>query len=501
MVFMTLYFILSSFKDRFTISFDKNILINYSNKLGMVAFNEHIHRENHGAVQGERSQLTNLELALEDDECLKQLKSNYTMLNGFFLEKNVSRKDLPEDFEYLINPKHTCFDIVTRKDSSDPLTPKNKTVPKDIFIIIIIHTAPDHINLRESIRETWGSVREYYNYNIRLVFMLGIPKIDSIQQQITIESTNYGDVVQAWFLDDYVNMTYKMSMGFKWISYYCSHAKFVLKMDDDIFADIFQVIDTLRYFDKRYGAFLMNNVDKIRPKELSLPYTYNQTSVMPIESFGNIIDCLRLSEKLADQAATPPVPNKVMINQSNAQGVANCDQKSYTMIKVDPNISAEFSKLFGDEKLIRDIIICPLRINSPIVRVHGFKWYATEKEYPGNYYEPYCSGWVMILTPPTAYKLHKAYFTQPYFFVDDVHVTGRLARMTGTLMIDMNSAIHLEGNFDNWIKEEQFNFTDHQRSNIKYVFCNNVGDRQKIRSYWNKTLIGHNPYGQFLAKK
>ncbi|CAK9294336.1 unnamed protein product [Gordionus sp. m RMFG-2023] len=441
----------------------------------------------------------------DDDECLKQLKSNYTMLNGIFLAKNVSLKDLPQDFEYIINPENMCYEYVTDMNSQQ-YAKKYTKVPKDIFIIIMIHTAPSHRNLRESTRETWGSIKEYYNYNIRIIFVLGITRDKSIQQQITNESDTYGDIVQASFLDAYVNMTYKMSMGFKWISYYCPHAEFILKMDDDIYADIFQVITTVHYFEKTYRSFLIDNIDRIRPKEKLLPYVYNQTDTLPMEHFDYIISGSQLREKLMRQATTPkPNINETIIPNDNIGGNTSCDEKAYTMLETDPHISAEYTKLFGSRNRIRDIIICSIMVNSAVLRDPNSKWYVPLEDHAGNFYEPYCSGWIMIMTPSTAYKLHKAYFTQPYLFVDDAHVTGKLARMAGTVLVTIHETVFLEGNFDRFIKPEQFNFVTPQppetATSVKYVFCNNDGDREKMKFYWNKTLLAHNRYRQFLSKK
>ncbi|CAK9294341.1 unnamed protein product [Gordionus sp. m RMFG-2023] len=441
----------------------------------------------------------------DDNECLKQLMSNYTMLNGIFLAKNASRKNLPQDFEYLINPENTCYEYVTNINSSNPHAQKNLKVPKDIFIIIMIHSAPDHNNLRESTRETWGSIKDYYNYNLRLIFVLGVTENQSIQEQLTNESKIYGDIVQASFLDAYVNMSYKMSMGFKWISYYCPHAEFILKMDDDIYADIFQVITTVHYFKKTYGSYLIDNMDRIRPKEKLLPYIYNQTEYILIENLDYIISGSQLRERLMHQTTTPkPFINETIIPISHTQGHMRCDEKAYTMLETDPHISAEYTKLFGSENRIRDIIICSIMVNSPVLRDNSSKWYVPTNDYAGTFYEPYCSGWVLILTPPTAYKLHKAYFTQPYLFVDDAHVTGKLARMAGTVMVTIHDTVHLEDNFE-WVKAERFSFVTAKpigtAASVKYVFCTNDGDREKIKSYWNQTLIAHNRYGQFLSNK
>ncbi|CAK9294337.1 unnamed protein product [Gordionus sp. m RMFG-2023] len=436
----------------------------------------------------------------KNDECLKRLRSNYTMLNGFFLEKSVSLKDLPQDFEFLINPQNMCYAKVA-DESLDPLSRKDARRPEDIFIITMIHTSANHFDLRESIRETYGSVKEYFNYKIRLVFVVGTTPDKSVQNHITNESKVHGDIVQASFVDAYRNLTYKLSMGFKWISYYCPHAKFILKLDDDYYTDIFQVVSTLDYFDKMYGSYLIDNIDEIRPKERLLPYLNNQSAILPIETYDNVISDLKLRETFNNRAT------KSFTNENATLGTSrdtNCDQKSYTIFDTDPDLSREYEELFGTEKRLRDIFFCSIKFNTIVLRDPEYKWYATEEEYIGNYYEPYCVGNVMILNPPTAYKLYKAYFTQPYFWIDDAHVTGKLARMSGTLMINVENIIHQEEDILNlWLKEDQLDAMEDPpwvtASKFQYIVNGNGASRENMKKYWNKTLIGHNRHDRFFV--
>ncbi|CAK9294334.1 unnamed protein product [Gordionus sp. m RMFG-2023] len=434
----------------------------------------------------------------KNDECLKRLKSNYTMLNGFFLEKSVSLKDLPQDFEFLINPENMCYAKVA-DESLDPLSRKDARRPEDIFIITMIHTSANHFDLRESIRETYGSVKEYFNYKIRLVFIVGTTPDKSVQNHITNESEVHGDIVQASFRDAYRNLTYKIAMGFKWISYYCPHAKFILKLDDDYYTDIFQVVSTLDYFDKTYGSYLIQNIDKIRPKERLLPYVNNQSTILPKETFANVISDLKLRRAFMNH------PTKSSTNENATFSTSrdiNCDKKRYTIFDTDPDLSREYRELFGTEERLRDVLFCSIKFNTIVLRDVDSKWSVADNEYTGNYYEPFCVGNVMILTPPSAYKLYKAYFTQPYFFIDDAHVTGKLARMTGTLMINAENIIHQEEDILNlWVKEDQLIMNDPPwvtSSKFKYIVNGNGASRENMKKYWNKTLIGHNRHDRFF---
>jgi len=137
----------------------------------------------------------------------------------------------PHDFKYLINTPDLCG-----KD--------------EVFMLIYIHTAPDHHKRRMVIRRTWGKLSQY-QIPIRMIFVMGVTKLSKnatdsqSDKALLFESEQYGDIVQEEFLDTYHNLTYKGIAALKWISIYCSQATFVLKTDDDIFVNTFTLLKYL----------------------------------------------------------------------------------------------------------------------------------------------------------------------------------------------------------------------------------------------------------------
>ena len=55
------------------------------------------------------------------------------------------------------------------------------------------------------------------------------------------ESTKHQDIVQGGFLDTYHNLSYKAILGNLWVSEFCNQAEFVVKTDDDMFVDLYEV--------------------------------------------------------------------------------------------------------------------------------------------------------------------------------------------------------------------------------------------------------------------
>ena len=73
------------------------------------------------------------------------------------------------------------------------------------------------------------------------MFCTGSTLDENIQRSLEVESQEYGDLVQGDFLDNYYNLSYKAIMGNLWVAEFCSQAEFLVKTDDDMFVDMYEV--------------------------------------------------------------------------------------------------------------------------------------------------------------------------------------------------------------------------------------------------------------------
>lgn len=142
-----------------------------------------------------------------------------------------------------VNPHHFKF----------TLNPTNVCSNRPVFLLAYVHTAPDHYKRRAAIRDTWGNRMNFKDIDFRIVFLMGMPDKASVQEAVQLEYDMYGDIVQENFLDSYRNLTLKAIMGLRWISGHCNQARYVLKADDDIFVNIFNVVEHLRSITKHEG--------------------------------------------------------------------------------------------------------------------------------------------------------------------------------------------------------------------------------------------------------
>ena len=108
-----------------------------------------------------------------------------------------------------------------------------------------------------------------------------------------------------------------------------------------------------------------------------------------------------------------------------------------TMVDTYHLISFLFQKSPDGE--IEDFLYCSTFRNQGPVRSPGDKWFVTLKDYPYTKYPPYCEGFAYVMSIDVVNKLYMASKTVPFYWVDDVYVTGFLAAKAGVYHHDMES--------------------------------------------------------------
>lgn len=133
----------------------------------------------------------------------------------------------PYNFSYTINNEHTCSD-------------------SHVFLLIVAYTAPSDWRHRQVIRETWGNKALLSRLQSVLIFPLGQTTDSGLASRIRLESRRHDDIVQGDFLDSYRNLSYKGILMFKWASHFCPQARFLLKIDIDVFANTHAIVPFLQ---------------------------------------------------------------------------------------------------------------------------------------------------------------------------------------------------------------------------------------------------------------
>ncbi|XP_067654580.1 beta-1,3-galactosyltransferase 5-like isoform X1 [Haliotis asinina] len=115
---------------------------------------------------------------------------------------------------------------------------------KGPFLLVMVLSIPGMTSQRNAIRDTWGSVarggiwpRFKERVDVRMVFLFGNNSVN-YNEQLRKESVSKGDIVQASFTEAYTNLTLKVLMGYRWVEKHCPNAKFVMKVDEDVFVNV-----------------------------------------------------------------------------------------------------------------------------------------------------------------------------------------------------------------------------------------------------------------------
>ena len=115
-----------------------------------------------------------------------------------------------------------------------------------VDVVIMVHTAPNNLDKRQNIRQTFANSTKFLPFQVRTAFLLGETYDREVEQKLWAEHRAHGDTIMGDFKDDYHNLTLKGVMGYRWISEFCQNSKFVLKIDDDVIINMYKLLQTFR---------------------------------------------------------------------------------------------------------------------------------------------------------------------------------------------------------------------------------------------------------------
>ncbi|XP_064637914.1 lactosylceramide 1,3-N-acetyl-beta-D-glucosaminyltransferase-like [Lineus longissimus] len=113
---------------------------------------------------------------------------------------------------------------------------------EDTFLLILIVGHVGHFQRRAEVRQ-FVKIEPHRGKKVRLAFMTARAYETSTDGKLRKESLEYNDIIQANYKEAYRNMTRKTLEVLKWTVTKCSHAKFMVKMDDDVVMVYQHIVD------------------------------------------------------------------------------------------------------------------------------------------------------------------------------------------------------------------------------------------------------------------
>ncbi|KAL4234999.1 hypothetical protein ACF0H5_006638 [Mactra antiquata] len=118
---------------------------------------------------------------------------------------------------------------------------------------MFVPSKPVKVSERVAIRDTYGMSSTYWESVkndirlrkiVRVVFILGQSN-QYAQTRINFENYRYQDIVQIDMEDTYYNLALKVLLTYKWIDTYCPNVKYVVKVDDDVFVNVENLLNQI----------------------------------------------------------------------------------------------------------------------------------------------------------------------------------------------------------------------------------------------------------------
>mgnify|MGYP001800962519 FL=1 len=150
------------------------------------------------------------------------------------LEPVVYDRENATSDEYIHSHQNLYSTII----NSDP-----RCKPRTFFLVVVITTAKSFKH-RAVYRDTVLSpIISNCLKDTKYMFLVGKPADVETQEKLEEENGQFQDMVQGDFIDSYENLTIKSLFLLKWASENCASAKYIFKLDDDVYA----VLEDIRF--------------------------------------------------------------------------------------------------------------------------------------------------------------------------------------------------------------------------------------------------------------
>ena len=239
------------------------------------------------------------------------------------------------------------------------------------YLVIVVCSKPEHTELRLAMRRTWGLELPDDPWVVLRFFVGRDDGWDDIMER---ERALHGDVVRTDHLDTYENLSHKVLAALAW----------ALHHDDDDDA-------AFHHHHHPPPLFVMKIDDDTY---VNLPHLLQELQHRHKSVTGGGGGGGGGGEDAADAAAA---------------AAAAAARSKYVMGAV-----------------------C---LDSPVVRDGGDRWFVSRLDYPSDVYPPYVFGGGYVMTRAAAEAVVEASVEAEYLAVEDVFVTGVLARAAGVARV------------------------------------------------------------------
>lgn len=175
-------------------------------------------------------------------------KRNISSVNSIHSTKTITQKIFSNPTTVSIPRIYNPHPFYFRLDANELCSRRDPP-----FLLIVVPSIHDHMDIRNAIRQTWASVAKGHVWpgrevqeTVKLAFLLGLHQFPERENLLITENEKYGDIIQENFIDSYYNLSIKILMAMKWANHYCPGVNYILKADEDTFVNIPMLVEILR---------------------------------------------------------------------------------------------------------------------------------------------------------------------------------------------------------------------------------------------------------------
>ncbi|XP_050074533.1 lactosylceramide 1,3-N-acetyl-beta-D-glucosaminyltransferase B [Anopheles maculipalpis] len=166
--------------------------------------------------------------------------------------------------------------------------------------------------------------------------------------------------------------------------------------------------------------------------------------------------------------------------------VYHCPRAHY-VLKTDDDVFINTPVLYNAlERVVpqRNLLLCQLKTNQNVKRTHRSKWFVSWREFPSRYYPPHCPGYSILYSPDVAWQLYREAQRQPFFWIDDVHITGTVAQQVNVTITPMDG-LYLDSEAKSDLLENRVD-----ASRAVFFFTNPNLSTDEIQRLWETVRSG-----------
>ncbi|CAO1362519.1 unnamed protein product [Diamesa serratosioi] len=165
--------------------------------------------------------------------------------------------------------------------------------------------------------------------------------------------------------------------------------------------------------------------------------------------------------------------------------IYHCPDAQY-ILKTDDDVFVNTPMLFNYLEALNNnpgLLWCKEVKGERVKRTYRSKWRVSFKEFDAKYYKNHCPGFSIVYSPDVAFQLYNEAQQMPYFWIDDVHLTGTVATKSNITITPFGNLYADDNVLEDLLK------INTKLSN-QFMFAYQKLKEKDVRKLWKDVTVG-----------